>query len=144
VGDCFGGVAVNILTDLVNAVVSAPLLTPSNITFSGVTAGVIRDFRPGTTRLQEFVVIQAGTVTDGNFAFKLQESNDQLTNYTDVANGLISLSSANSNTNTILPFYRTKRWLKMVVTSTNVTSGGYFAATGFAQQHRPGATALVP
>ena len=134
----------NILTDLVEAVTVVPLVNPINITLSGLYSGAMKDLKPATTRFQEFIVFQIGTVVDGNHDFQLKESNDQLTNYTDIPNCLVSFSSANSNTNLILPFYRTKRYLRITGSSANVTIGGYFAAVCFAQRHRPGGNALVP
>ncbi len=134
----------NILTDLVNAIVSGLVFRPTNINANSTWVGSLVDFRLGSSRFQEFAVIQAGTITDGSYEIKLVESNEMFANFTDVTNGIVSLTSANSNSNTIFPFYRTKRYLKAFITSSGLTGGGYFAVLCLAQQHRPGATALVP
>ena len=133
----------NILTDLVNAVVSAQLLKPQSIATSTTTNGTGADFQTAAVRFQEFAVIQAGTITDGSYAVKIQESTDNST-WTDISGATASLTTTNNSTSTLIAFYRTKRYLRAVVTSTGVTSGGLFAVLGLSQQQRPGATALVP
>ena len=133
----------NILTDLVNAVVSAQILKPQSIASSTTTNGTGADFQSAAIRYQEFAVIQAGTITDGTYAFKLQESTDNST-WTDIANATASLTTTNNSTSTLIAFYRTKRYLRAVVTSTGVTSGGVFAVLAVSQAQRPGGTVLVP
>lgn len=133
----------NILTDLVNAVVSAQILKPQSIASSTTTNGTGADFQTAAVRFQEFAVVQAGTITDGTYAIKLQESTDNST-WTDISGATASLTTTNASSNTIIAFYRTKRYLRAVVTSTGVTSGGLFAILGVSQLQRPGGTALVP
>ena len=133
----------NILTDLVNAVVSAQLLKPQSIASSTTTNGTGADFQTAAVRFQEFAVIQTGTITDGTYAVKIQESTDNST-WTDISGATASLTTTNNSTSTLIAFYRTKRYLRAVVTSTGVTSGGVFAVLAVSQAQRPGGTVLVP
>ena len=134
----------NLLTDLVGSVFMALLSKPFNPTSNTTYTNSPVDFKLASSRFQEFAVIEAGTITDGSYEVKLLESNEMFANFTDVVNGTVSLTTSNANSNIILPFYRTKRYLKAWITCTGVTTGGFLAVLAMGQQHRPGGNALVP
>jgi hypothetical protein len=135
----------NFLTDLVNAVTVAQLLTPRAITGSSAINGTVSDFLGSAVRNQEFAVVQTGTLVDGTYVVKIQEGLlADGSDMGDISGATVSLAATDDNTNSIIPFYRTKRYIRAVVTPTSATTGGPIAVLGLAQKHRPGGTTLVP
>jgi hypothetical protein len=80
------------------------------------------------------VIFSSGTLTDGTYACKLQESDDDVDgDYTDVAaNHLLGANptflAADDNKVKNVGYLGGKRWLRAVITSTGVTTGGTLAA----------------
>jgi hypothetical protein len=77
-------------------------------------------------------VIVAGTITDGNFAFELQDSDDN-SSYTAVANAFLdgtepTLDSGDSDTVTVIGYKGTRKYLRVSVTTTATTTGGLVGA----------------
>lgn len=118
----------------VKAVASLNVATISSNTTSNGTAVDLdqsgQDFRVVT------MVAIAGTMTDGTYAFKVQESADGSTGWTDVPAARLQGSNpsiAASEDNVVkevgvIPEPGTARFLRAVVTSTGVTTGGVVGA----------------
>lgn len=77
-------------------------------------------------------VIVGGTITDGSYAFELQDSDDDST-YDAVADAFLdgtepTLDSTDSDTVTVLGYKGTRKYLRVSVTSTATTTGGLVGA----------------
>jgi hypothetical protein len=112
----------------VQALVSA---ARTNGTVNGVSVDLgsfANDFRTA------LFVIQAATITDGTHVFKLQESADGSTGWTDVPaprvqGAPVSLASANSNSVAALGYIAAGvQFVRLVATTTGATTGGVFSA----------------
>jgi len=135
----------NFLTDIVNAVTVAELFKPQVVTGSSAVNGTVSDYLGSAVRNQEFAVVQTGTLVDGSYVVKIQEGLlADGSDMTDISGATVSLAATDDNIISTIAFYRTKRYIRAVVTPTSATSGGPIAVLGLAQKHRPGGTNLVP
>lgn len=129
------------MRDLHNNLVAEPSIDPKSIATDTTTKGSGVD-------LQGFeaaeVVFISGTLTDGAYACKIQESDDDVDgDYADVAAGDLlgsepSFAATDDSKVKTVGYIGTKRWLRAVITSTGTTSGGLLAATvvkGHARHH---------
>ncbi len=133
------------LTDLVNSVLNKILFRPQAITSNTTVNGTVSDFIDGCFRGDAFALIVAGTLTDGSYAIKLQEGDaSNGSDMADITGATASLAATDDDTIKYIAFKRTKRYVRAVITSTGVTSGGLISITGHVQKQRPGGTALVP
>lgn len=78
------------------------------------------------------VIFTSGTLTDGAYACKLQDCDDDAT-WVDVAAGMLigaepSFAATDDNTVKSVGYIGGKRYLRAVITSTGVTTGGTLAA----------------
>jgi hypothetical protein len=126
--------------DLYNRVAPTAALTPraaiaTNTTTNG-TAVDLSALDNGANGVVFFV--EAGTITDGTFVFKIQDSPDN-TNWTDVAApylqapaSLTWTSATTSGTCLKIGYLGNAnggaRYVRLVVTSTGTTSGGFMTA----------------
>lgn len=102
----------------------------TNTATNGIAVGLDQtgaDFRVAT------LVVLAGTITDGTYAVKVQESADGSTSWTDVPSdrvqggGSVTLSHAVLETG-VIPDPSNKPFLRGVITSTATTTGGSLSA----------------
>jgi hypothetical protein len=86
---------------------------------------------------QGVLVFHAGTLTDGTYDVKVQESKNNnaadesglAEAYADVAGGaLAQILATQDDTVFVLNFKRTKRWVRVVATLAGTTTGGKFSA----------------
>lgn len=124
------------MRDLHNNIKLSPALNPGAITSNTSTNGLVIDTK-GFDSL-EFAV-QSGTLTDGTYTVKLQHGD--VANLSDavdcaadevIAGGAATIAFAATDDNVVKKIgYRgkaIKRYVRVVVTTTGVTSGGTVAA----------------
>lgn len=120
------------LKDLHNNITAKQALAPGAITSNTTTNGTEVD-RQGFEQV-EFLIL-AGTITDGAYAVEVQESDTSGSGYTAVAdNDLLGteagagIVAADDNTVKKIGYRGIKRYVRLVVTSTGVTTGGTLGA----------------
>lgn len=124
------------LKDLLSPVAS---LRPAARTATATGSGVDLQGYEGAV-----VVFTAGVLTDGTHTPKLQESHDNST-FTDVAAGdqIGTLANLASNTDQVVGYIGSKRYLRAVITVSGATTGmvnGAYVLRGFARHQPAGAT----
>ncbi len=128
------------MLDVINRVSAAAALTPkaainTNTTTNGVAVDLMA-LNNGNNGL--VFLIEAGVITDGTYVFKLQDSPDNST-WTDVPAAYVQASGATTWTSAITSGTTLKigylgnvtvanRYVRLVVTSTGVTTGAFIAA----------------
>lgn len=76
------------------------------------------------------VIIWSGTVTDGTFTFEVQDSDDD-SSYDAVADGYLEGTEpalTTSDTVAVVGYKGTRKYLRVVCTTTDTTSGGVVGA----------------
>lgn len=120
------------MRDLHNHLTPEPSVNPQTIAANATTKGAGVDLEGF---LGAEVLFVSGTLTDGDYACKLQESDDDVDgDYTDVAAGDLigaepTFVPADGGKVKAVGYIGGKRWLRAVITSTNVTAGGVLAAS---------------
>lgn len=80
------------------------------------------------------IIVQSGSITDGDYSFTVQESTDGGSSWSDVSSDQIvgsipDLDSTNANEVNEVGYIGSADDVRLQVTSTNVSTGGDFTAT---------------
>lgn len=118
------------LYNLAHAVISVNAATISSNT---TTTGTGVDLHANLDHAQSaLVLVQSGTLTDGSYAVTLEESADNSTFNTvaapDLQGTAPTYASTDDNKMTVLGYVGSKRYLRVKIVSTSVTSGGVMSA----------------
>lgn len=118
--------------DLKNNISVLNALNIASISTNTATAGVSIDTKGFESAL---FAIQAGTLTDGTYTPEVSDSNDNIT-FTAVADDFLIGTEANAvliatddNKVKTIGYAGKKRYIKLTITSTGVTTGGTLGAT---------------
>jgi len=138
-----------------NALVVAGL-RPTRITTNTSTTGFTLDANQAAVHSFINLVVMPGVITDGTYVYQVTESdNSDMSSASNVTagpeSGTVTLTSADSNgyrgtagaTHTSR-FPRTRRYVRVNITSTSVGSRGFHSAVFVVSKNRPGETASAP
>lgn len=125
------------MRDLHNNIDAAPALTPRNVGANGTISGDSVDLRGYNS--VEFA-IAAGVITDGTHAVNVQESDDGTTWTNAPASAILdanpSFVATDDNVVKQVGYVGSKRFCRIQLVSSGVTTGGFFGATALKGRER--------
>jgi hypothetical protein len=109
---------------------SATSITTNTTTFSASANDVDLAQTPGSDWRSCLYLITGGTITDGTYTFTIYESDDDVTYAAAPADSIIGPSSTITATagTAEVEYVGNKRYCRLAITSTSVTSGGSLSA----------------